>query len=317
MASSTPAIAVAGALAYDQICLTDKSLTDDQRPLLNRKLVNITEDFGGCGGNIAYNLALLHQSTQLLSCTGTIDDSSYRTRLEELGVDTQYCLRIEDHYCARAVIFTDQSGQQFTGFFPGPVPTSGAWQQHLAQVDWSTIDLFIQAPYPASLMHASMQVVRRQPRPPFAVFVPGQYADQLSAAEVCDLVDLADCVVGNEHEIHCLEQHHSLEDKLVIRTHGSQPIEVRPIDQAPALIDVPAAPVNVDPTGCGDAFVAAMCHHLVNQAQQHNMTVPGTPQFKPSVSELRAAVLAGCRLAAACLACPGSQQHHFPQDHEP
>jgi sugar/nucleoside kinase (ribokinase family) len=124
------------------------------------------------------------------------------------------------------------------------------------------------------------------------------------------MLQLTDCVVGNEHEIECLLRHHDLQQMLVIRTHGAEPIAVDHANGTNTLIEVPPVAANVDPTGCGDAFISGLCHHLVQHATAHNM-----PIEEAIAKDLRSAILTGCALAAACLACSGPQQHQLPQHH--
>jgi len=307
-------VAVSGALAYDQICRTDTSLAAGSEPLLNRKLTDMQQAYGGCGGNLAYNFARLQQPAMLLSCSGMLDDGDYMQHLEALGVDTRHCLRTPDQYSARAVIFTDRDGKQFTGFYPGPVPEAERWQQHLRSIDFSATAVFVQAPYPAALMQAGLAHMRQLDDVPLLVFVPGQYADQLSAEDIAAMVEMADWIIGNEHEINALQAHHELHQQLVICTHGAQPISLRCPDGRQADIPVPAVDHNVDPTGCGDALVAGLCHHLVAHATRHRVdlrALAGSGR-RQDVELLTAALLSGCRLAAACLGHPGGQHHRAP-----
>ena len=156
-----PQIAVAGALAYDQICTTTTGLLNTDQPLLNRKLASVTETFGGCAGNIAFNLGLLGQPARLLSCTGVEDDSRYLAHLQSHAVDIEHCLRLPGQPSARAIIFTDPSGAQFTGFYPGPVPSEAEWHAHLLQAKLHSMRLYLQAPYPPELMLAGLDAMQK------------------------------------------------------------------------------------------------------------------------------------------------------------
>ncbi len=303
-------IAVVGALAYDQICTTESSLLDNRTALLNCKLSDITHAFGGCGGNIAYNCAQLKQPTTLVSCTGLVDDADYLAHLAALGIDTRFCLRTPGRSNARAVIMTDPEGHQFTGFYPGPVPDVEQWRAHLETISFAQAAIFIQAPYPPPLMACTLQHASQLAHPPLILFVPGQYTDQLSADQMATMVTMADWVIGNDYEIKCLQNHHSLNNQLVIRTHGAQPIRLSFADGTEISIDVPASASSVDPTGCGDALVAGLCQHLVTQGLE--VEVLKNLKHAPHPNQLEAlkdAVLAGCHMAAACLVQHGSQQH--------
>ena len=72
-------LAVLGALAYDRIATTQRPF-GQAGPGLNSKVSKSSEHFGGCGGNVVYQLAQLNQPSLLLSISG-YDDAPYRELL--------------------------------------------------------------------------------------------------------------------------------------------------------------------------------------------------------------------------------------------
>ncbi|MYL01255.1 MAG: carbohydrate kinase family protein, partial [Gammaproteobacteria bacterium] len=75
-------------------------------------------EFGGCAGNIAYNLALLGDRPLMLAAAGS-DFAPYRKRIEQLGMDTALISELPDQLTAQAYIITDLDDNQITAFHPG------------------------------------------------------------------------------------------------------------------------------------------------------------------------------------------------------
>jgi adenosine kinase len=310
LVATHPDIAVIGALAYDQIATTPASLTGSDRQsgtaaqtgtLLNCKIDTLTEAFGGCGGNIAYNLAH-NGSTRplLLSVTGTADDQKYVEHLQALNISSAGLLRVDTAYCARAIIITDCDGHQFTAFFPGDVPSVERWCEHLRSLPLSECPVLVQAPYPPDLMIASLEFAAQLPNKPLKICCPGQYADQLKPTETRELIHYADWVIGNAYEIKHLQRVCSMDDKLILQTNGAKEIQVRVPGQHPQSFTVPAVAKNVDPTGCGDAFIASIANDVVRHG--------GLDTSK----HLADAIQSACRNAALCLGFNGGQLHYSP-----
>lgn len=306
MVAIHPDIAVIGALAYDQIATTPASLTgsdEETAPhvpaLLNCKIDTLTEAFGGCGGNIVYNLAHNGSTKPLLiSVTGTADDQKYVNHLDALNISSTGLMRVEEAYCARAIIITDRDGHQFTAFFPGDVPSVERWCEHLGNLPLELCPVFVQAPFPPDLMIASLRFAKQLPNSPLKICCPGQYADQLKEPETQELVNYADWIIGNAYEINHLQRACSLQEKLILQTNGAEAIQVRVPGAQPLSFAVPAAAENVDPTGCGDAFLSSIANHMV----RHGALIDD--------QHLADAIHTACANAARCLGFHGGQQHY-------
>ncbi len=294
--TDTHQIAIAGALAYDQIAHTHATFNLPHH--LNCKLTDLRRELGGCGGNIAYSFAQLGLAPQLLSCCGRVDAEPYLSHLAQLGVDDAGCLFVDDTTMAAAIIMTDAHGTQFTGFYPGPIPTAAQWAAHLRAQDSQTTQLFIQAPYPVELMICGLSHFKSS-TDALTVWAPGQYADQLDPGDIENMLALADWVIGNQYEIQCLGQQVALHNQHMVVTSGSAPIRVQ-TPSAVARFDVPKVPYPVDPTGCGDAFLAGFCAALVHTAESETDT---------QINLYQQGIELGCALAARCLVKHGSQHH--------
>ena len=80
---------------------------------------------GGCGGNIAYNLALLGQLPLLMGVVGQ-DAPEYVARLREHGVDTSGVLQLADEFTASFFVSTDEDNNQIASFYTGAMSESNS-----------------------------------------------------------------------------------------------------------------------------------------------------------------------------------------------
>src|SRR3989344_2402699 len=117
-------IFVTGSLAFDRIMNFDGKFSDHILPEkihdLNISLVvnDVKENFGGCAGNIAYNLALLGEKPVILSSAGK-DFGPYKTWLEKFGVDNSRIVIDQTRLTSSVNIVTDQANNQFSTFHSG------------------------------------------------------------------------------------------------------------------------------------------------------------------------------------------------------
>jgi len=110
-------ILVCGTLAYDIIGTFQGALATTKR---NIKLVALTQAFGGCAMNIAYNLRRLGHQPVPFVYVGDDFAPTYQTHVKRLEISPEAMVQIPDSSCARGIVLTDRQGDQFTAFFPGP-----------------------------------------------------------------------------------------------------------------------------------------------------------------------------------------------------
>jgi adenosine kinase len=282
-------ILVCGTLAYDDIGTFDTPFCPGTR---NVKLARLDRGFGGCAMNIAYNLAGLGHVPVPFVYAGDDYSGAYARHVAASGISEAGIFRISGTPSARGIVLTGSNGVQFTAFYPGP---SGRerWSGDLdAVLAEGTFDAAILAP---DLPEKTAGCARRLGSIPIKVWCPGQYAELLSAEDVEPVLEHADLLVVNRHEWRALLDRlgtHGIDhpDLQWIVTDGPEPVEILP---GGARIPVPplAEGAVVDPTGCGDAFVAALTSALL------------------SAAPLEAAVAAGIRLARRCITQAGAQNH--------
>jgi len=258
---------ICGSLAFDTIMDFQGRFADqilpDQLHILNVSFLvpSLRRDFGGCAGNIAYGLKQLGGTPLPMATIGT-DGGTYLERLKGQGIGIEFVRTIADTYTAQAMIITDRDNNQINGFHPGAMDYA-----HLTGIsERSDIKLGIIAPdgRDAMLLHAEQFSAARIP----FVFDPGQQLPRFDSAELKTFVEQASWVTVNDYEGKMLSDRtgwSSVEISRRVRglivTLGAEGSEVW-VDGERTLVPAVRAAALVDPTGCGDAFRAALLFGL-------------------------------------------------------
>lgn len=260
---------ICGSLAFDSIMVFHDHfkhhILPDKIHMLNVSFLvpDMRREYGGCAGNIAYNLKLLGGEPVIMATVGD-DFAVYQERLKQLGL-SQECVRwVDGSYTAQAFITTDLSDNQITAFHPGAMNYS-----HLNDAGSARdIKLGIVSPDGREGMLAHCAQFDRANIP--FVFDPGQGMPLFNGDELMQMVRQADYVTLNDYEAELLQARtgHTLEQlarevKCLIVTRGA---EGSRFHLEGRIFDIPAAPARevVDPTGCGDAFRAGLLYGIVN-----------------------------------------------------
>jgi len=261
---------ICGSLAYDTIMVFKdqfkKHILPEQIHILNVAFLvpDMRREYGGCAGNIAYNLKLLGGAPLIMAAVGD-DCDPYLTRLKMLGLPADHVRKVPDTFTAQAFITTDLDDNQITAFHPGAMNFSHENRIGDAK-DTCDIGLGIVAPdgRDGMLQHARQF---HELGIPF-IFDPGQGLPMFSGEELLDFVKLADYCTVNDYEAKLLTERtgRSLEDlarevrALIVTLGGSG----SRIYADGATIDIPAVPAAqlLDPTGCGDAYRAGLLHGI-------------------------------------------------------
>ncbi len=258
---------ICGSLAFDTIMSFhgrfSEALLADQLHKINVAFLvpGIRREYGGCAGNIAYNLKLLGGDPLIMATLGQ-DGAPYLDRLGKLGIPTRCIRSYDDAYTAQAFITTDADNNQITAFHPGAMSNS----HHNKVNEAGKVKLAIIAPDGRDGMveHARDCAALGIP----FIFDPGQGLPMFSGDELIEFIELASYVAVNDYEAELLTERTGLTLKEIservsalIVTRGEQGAE---IFTAGGKIDIPVVQVSqvVDPTGCGDAFRAGMLFGL-------------------------------------------------------
>ncbi|MDP5008275.1 MAG: carbohydrate kinase family protein [Glaciimonas sp.] len=263
---------ISGSLAFDVLMqypgrFADALLADQLHKINVSFLVpTMRREFGGCAGNIGYNLKLLGGDPLIMASIGN-DAAPYLERLQQLGISCDAIHTVESIYTAQCFITTDEGNNQITAFHPGAMTNSHENKlANLAQKD--SIKIAIVAPdgRDGMLQHAEEVVAHKIP----LIFDPGQGMPMFNGEELRHFIDLATYVAVNDYEAELLITRTGLSltqiaerVEALIVTRGELGAEIFTRDQKIDIPCVPAAQV-LDPTGCGDAFRAGMLFGLTN-----------------------------------------------------
>ncbi len=258
---------ICGSLAYDTIMVFDgqfkNEILPDQVHILNVAFLvpELRREFGGCAGNIAYNLKLLGGQGAPMATAGQ-DFAPYAKWVEEKGIESQYIKIIDDAYTAQAYITTDKDDNQITAFHPGAM--NEAHQQSIPTDAGITLGMLSPDGRQAMIDHAEQFAAAGIP----FIFDPGQGLPMFGGEELRRFIELATYVTVNDYESQMLMERTGLDAAKIasqveafIVTRGGEGSEIHVNGQ---MIEIPCAPVGrvTDPTGCGDAFRAGLIYGL-------------------------------------------------------
>ena len=260
-------IMICGSMAYDNIMVFPGRFQDqilpDQIHILNVAFLvpEMRQEFGGCAGNVAYNLRLLDETPFIMATVGR-DFDAYRAWLEQQGLERRYIQQVDDTRTAQAYITTDLDDNQLTAFHPGAMDHA-----HLNAVPGDAgIRIGMVSPdgRQGMLDHAAQFAAADIP----FIFDPGQGLPMFDGEELTRFVDQATWVAVNDYEGQMLKERTGLSlDELAGRvaalvvTRGGEGSVIYADGDRLEIPAVAAASIS-DPTGCGDAYRAGLLYGL-------------------------------------------------------
>lgn len=292
-------IYISGSVAYDNIMVFDgqfkQHILPDRVHMLNVSFLapTLRREFGGCAGNIAYNLALLGETGVVPLAAVGQDFAPYRAWFTQCGIEQRGLIEQPDSYTAQAYIITDLDDNQITAFHPGAMNL--AHQLNIPANEGIELGLLSPNGREAMLKHARQF---NEANIPF-LFDPGQGLPLFSGDELRELMTWARWVAVNDYELQLIlertgmtEAHLATEVEALIVTmgaHGSR------IHTQGRMIEIPSttATAVIDPTGCGDAYRAGIIYGI-----RHHLDWETTGRL-------------GALLGALKIARPGTQNHRF------
>ncbi|MCG5530240.1 carbohydrate kinase family protein [Halorhodospira halochloris] len=259
---------ISGSVAFDTIMVFPdrfrNHILPEQVHILNVSFMvpKLRREFGGCAGNIGYNLKMLGEEPKILSTVGA-DIGTYTDWMKSYGIDQSYIHTLNEHYTAQAYITTDIDDNQITAFHPGAMGEAN-------KVDVPAnigAKVGVVAPNgPEGMVKHARQFV--EAGIPF-IFDPGQAMPAFDGDQLREFIDGATWIAVNDYESQLLMERTNLKleeiaEKVqaLIVTRGA---EGSHIYTGGKVIHVPAAPISqvADPTGCGDAFRAGLLFGLL------------------------------------------------------
>jgi len=295
-------IVVCGSIAYDHVMTYmgefEDSLKGQDLSKLSVSFLAMNRDvhFGGCAGNIGYNLSLLGISPFVVGVVGN-DFSQYKEWMDSNRINSDYVRKVDDQLTASAFVLTDNVENQVTIFAPESMADyrNESLLEPLANEHRISIVL-IGPDFPAR-MNKHVNDCKRLGLE--YVFDPGQALPALEPNDLRVAIDGAKVLIANSYEMGLLKTKTGLTDEdidkmaeLIIETKGENGSVLRQ-DGESIVIQAIEPSQTVDPTGCGDAFRAGILKAIHENDD----------------------VVHGCRLGAAIAAYnverKGTQSHSF------
>ena len=256
-------------MAYDNIMVFHdrfkEHILPDKIHILNVSFLvpDLRREFGGCAGNIAYNLKLLGGEGHIMATVGN-DFAPYAEWLNNKDISMEHIKVLEETLTGQAFITTDLDDNQITAFHPGAMNFS-----HENRVSESNgVSLGIVSPdgRDGMIQHAEQFAEAGIP----FIFDPGQGMPMFGGEDLVKFVDQATYATFNDYEWQLMQDRTGLSendlaarvDALIITKGGDgSTIHTKETDY-----EIPTAtPASVeDPTGCGDAFRAGLLFGLMN-----------------------------------------------------
>ncbi|PPE72352.1 carbohydrate kinase family protein [Solimonas fluminis] len=293
---------ICGSFAYDTIMVFPghfkNEILPDKVHILNVSFLvpQMRREFGGCAGNIAYNLKLLGGEPLPMGTVGN-DFERYAAWMDQNGVCRDYVKLVPDAYTAQAYITTDLDDNQITAFHPGAMNFSHT-QDVPAGVKIGTVS---PDGRDGMLLHARQFAEAGIP----FIFDPGQGLPMFGGEELRDFIAKASYVAVNDYEAELLMERTGWTlrqiaghlDALIVTRGGKGSHIITPKKQ----YEIPCAEAGslTDPTGCGDAFRAGLLYGLQSGKDwettgriaslmgAYNIERPGTQNHRFTLDEFR------------------------------
>lgn len=289
---------ICGSFAYDNIMVFQdyfkNHILPDKIHILNVSFLvpKLRREFGGCAGNIAYNLKLIGGEPLPMGTVG-IDFVSYSEWLDKCGIDRRHVKVAEGTLTAQAFITTDLADNQITAFHPGAMERSA--DNKVSDAAQATLGIIAPDGRQGMVEHAAQFKAAGIP----FIFDPGQGMPMFDGNDLKHFIEQATWVTVNDYESELMQQRTgwSLEEisqhvEALIVTRGG---EGSHIYTRSGRLEIPAAKPTqlVDPTGCGDAYRAGLLYGLMHKLEW-------------SVTGRIASLLGALKIAHA-----GTQNHRF------
>jgi adenosine kinase len=260
---------ICGSMAFDTIMVFNdhfrNHILPDKLHMLNVSFLTLQmrREFGGCAGNIAYNMKLLGDTGYIMATVGH-DFGPYAQWMDSKHIPRDYLQTVVAEHTGQAFITTDLDNNQITAFHPGAMGHS-----HLNSVaDAKDVAVGIVAPdgRDGMIQHAAQFAAAGIP----FIFDPGQGLPMFGGEDLKAFIDQASWVTVNEYEWSLMTERTGWNEADVTRkvaalvvTHGGEGSTVFTAD---GKLQIPTAPARavVDPTGCGDAYRAGLLHGLLH-----------------------------------------------------
>jgi adenosine kinase len=223
----------------------------------------LRREFGGCAGNIAYNLKMLGAEGKPMATVGH-DFESYSDWMDQWCINREYVKVIDKVYTAQAYITTDMEDNQITAFHPGAMEFS----HHNRIPADGDIAIGIVSPDGREGMIEHAQQFTEAGIP--FIFDPGQGLPMFDGDELLRFMEKATWATLNDYEAGLMQERtgkspHELAEyvQALIVTLGGNGSHIYTRSKR---YEIPVVNPRrlADPTGCGDAYRAGLLYGLMN-----------------------------------------------------
>ena len=265
---------ICGSFAYDNIMVFNdhfkNHILPDKIDILNVSFLvpQLRREFGGCAGNIAYNLSLLGGDPLAMGTVGT-DFDPYAAWMDKQRVTRKHVTVVDNAFTAQAFITTDMDDNQITAFHPGAMGESH--QNAVADATGVSIGIISPDGRDGMIQHAEQFAAAGIP----FIFDPGQGMPMFDGDDLKHFIDLATWVTVNDYEWELMRERTGWKSsevgnrvKALVVTRGGEGSWVYTDGER---LEIPTAKPKsiVDPTGCGDAYRAGLLFGLMNGREWH------------------------------------------------
>lgn len=259
-------VLICGSVAFDTITVfeghfKDHILADNiQKLSVSFFVPSMRKEYGGCAGNIAYNLRLLGGHPVPVGTVGA-DAADYLVYMQQLGIDTRLIRVLPDMYTPQCFITTDLDNNQIASFHPGAMMLSAENDLTGHEAAWAIV-----SPDSKDGMFAHARRLHAQGTP--FVFDLGQAMPLFSGDDINEMLQYASILTANEYEASVVAQRtgRSMSEiaqslQAVVVTHGGDGAMLYTGGTETKIAPVAVENI-VDPTGCGDAHRAGLLYGL-------------------------------------------------------
>jgi adenosine kinase len=261
---------ICGSLAYDNIMVFPDRFKNHILPekihILNVCFMvpELRREFGGCAGNIAYNLKLLGGDPLPMGTVGS-DFGPYFEWFDRAGIRRDYITVIDNTLTAQAFITTDLDDNQITAFHPGAMNFSH--KNSVSDTVGVSVGLLAPDGREGMIQHAREFVEAGIP----FMFDPGQGMPMFSREDLLQFIEQARWLAVNDYEWQLMQDRTGLSSRdlterveALIITRGAEGSYIYTKDHHYVIPTAQARAVK-DPTGCGDAYRAGLLYGLMNK----------------------------------------------------
>ncbi|MGR8918088.1 MAG: carbohydrate kinase family protein [Gammaproteobacteria bacterium] len=260
---------ICGSFAFDNIMVFQdrfkNHILPDKIHILNVSFLvpQLRREFGGCAGNIAYNLKMIGGDPLPMGTVGE-DFAPYAAWLDSLDIPRRCIREVADALTAQAFITTDLDDNQITAFHPGAM--NHAAENAVADAGSVTLGIIAPDGRDGMIAHAEQMQAANVP----FVFDPGQGMPMFDGDDLLGFVEAATWITVNDYESELMQERTGLsvtelaaKVEAMIVTRGGHGSLI--YTDGETLEIPPARPSAVkDPTGCGDAYRAGVLYGLMN-----------------------------------------------------